>query len=112
MTTTNQSEHRFLGLEVTSLGLGTIGLALFFLPVLGIPISACGLVLGLAGLAASGFGRASRRRSAGGAALSALALAANLAIANVPSAFTESRPVLPVSRLPGDRPYVPPPARP
>ena len=39
-----------LGLGLASVALGAIGLMLFVLPILAIPISTCGLVLGLIGL--------------------------------------------------------------
>lgn len=81
-----ETENRTLGLGMTSLVLGTIGLLLFFLPILGIPISAFGLLFGLIGLGATLFGGGAMLRwSVAGMGLSFLALAINIAIAYTPA---------------------------
>jgi hypothetical protein len=97
---------------MSSLVLGFIGLIVAFLPVLGIPISACGLALGILGLIAAALSRgASLRWSLAGFGVCALSMLVNSALAWVP-----------VNDLPGkghlkqwpavpDRPYVAPPAR-
>jgi len=70
---------------LTSAVIGTIGLLLFFLPILGIPIAGCGLLLGIAGAAAAAFGRsASLRWSIVGTVVSGFALAAGLAMFYAP----------------------------
>lgn len=99
-------------LGMSSLVLGVVALVLAVLPVLGIPVSACGLALGLAGLVAALFvGRTSLRWSLGGLAVCSLALATNLAIAYAPGNDQPGRGV--PRSWPGvpDRPFVSPPAR-
>ncbi len=64
------------GLGMSSLVLGTVGLMLFFLPILGIPISVLGLACGLVGFGIALFRpRVSLRWGLGGIGMSALALA-------------------------------------
>jgi hypothetical protein len=98
---------------MTSLVLGIIGLMLFFLPVLGIPISAIGLALGLIGLlrAFAHIG-SSLRWSISGTGLCALALLVNFAINYAPWGYIPSRQVPPSWNPPHGRSYVPPPAEP
>jgi ABC-type Fe3+-siderophore transport system permease subunit len=103
-------------LGMSSLVLGTIGLMLFFLPVLGIPISAFGLLFGLLGLVAAlfwskGGGGARLRWTLAGIAVSFLGLAVNIAIAYAPAGYLPGRDVPQLWQSPPDRPYVPPPAR-
>ncbi len=102
-----------VGLGITSLVLGTIGWMLFFMPILGIPLSAAGLVFGIIGLvAAFSGGWVIFRWSLAGVAVSALALAVNVAIARAPEGyFPSGRVPLDTQPVP-ERPYIPPPARP
>jgi hypothetical protein len=102
-----------LGLGLSSVLLGAVGLLLFFMPVLAIPLAAVGLLFGLGGLLADLLGvRAGLRWSLGGSVLSALALAVGIAVSEAPEGY------LPARRMPLDtqavpaRPYIPPPARP
>jgi hypothetical protein len=102
-----------VGLGLTAVVLGAVGGLLFFLPVLSIPLGGAGLVFGLSGLVlAVRGGWVSVCWSVVGLAVSGLALAVGLAIAQAPAGY------LPVRRVPLDtqpvpsRPYVPPPARP
>lgn len=96
-----------------SMVLGPIGLLLFFMPILGLPISAFGLAFG-------GFGIAARLSTGGlrlrwsllGSALSALALSVNLAIIYAPGGYMAAPAVPPPWQPVPDRPYIPPPARP
>ncbi len=75
-------------LGMLSLVLGTIGLLLFFLPILGAPISAFGLLFGLIGLGfAVAPGGVRLRWSLLGCALSAGALALNAAVAYAPGVY-------------------------
>jgi hypothetical protein len=102
-----------LGLGLTSVVLGVVGLILFFLPILSIPLGGVGLVFGVAGfvLALMG-GWSSLRWSVTGIVLSGLALAISLAIAQAPAGYLPSR-AIPLDTQPvPDRPYVSPPARP
>ena len=113
MRTLLSSHSPLPGLGMTSLVLGTIALILVFLPVLGVPLSAFGLLFGLLGFGVALFSSASSLRwSLAGIAMSALALAANLAIANAPAGYLpEPNVPKPWQPVP-DRPHVPPPARP
>jgi hypothetical protein len=96
-----------------ALVLGTVALLLFFLPILGIPISACGLFFGLAGIVVALFGTAgSLRWALAGSAVCFLALAINLAIVYAPGGYLPPRKVPPPWQPIPDRPYVPPPAHP
>jgi hypothetical protein len=96
-----------------SMVLGAIGLLLFFLPILGLPISAFGMVFGGIGIAARLFTGGLRLRwSFLGCAISALALAINLAIIYAPGEYMAAPEVPPPWQPVPDRPYVPAPARP
>jgi hypothetical protein len=98
---------------MTSLVLGTIALLLFFLPILGIPISAFGLFFGILSCVAAPFVSGARLRwSLAGVVISSLALAINLAIAYAPAAHLPFHDVPKTWQPAPDRPYVPPPARP
>jgi hypothetical protein len=100
-----------VALGMTSLVLGVIGQLLFFLPILGLPISACGLLLGILATLAALAGRGPTLRwSLGGVAVSALALAINLAILYAPAGYLPDRKVPKLwNPVPGI-PYVAPPA--
>jgi hypothetical protein len=98
-------------LGMTSLVLGVIALLLCFLPILGIPLSAFGLLFGLLGFLVALFARGtSLRWSLGGLAASTLALLVNLAIAYAPQGYLPGRNVPKPWQPVPDRPYVPPPA--
>jgi len=106
-----EQTDRELPLGLASLILAMIGLVLFFLPILGIPISAIALIAGGAGWMVSMIWKiGSLRWAVGGMALSALALSLNLAIAYAPATDIPSRGFVPVLAVP-DRPYIPPPSR-
>ncbi len=93
--------------------LGFIGLLLFFLPILGIPISAFGLLCGLVGsVIARAPGGVRLRWSLLGCAVAGLALAINVAITYAPAGYTPAPGVTPPWQGVPDRPYVPPPAPP
>ena len=102
-----------LALGATSVILGSVGLLLFFLPILGIPLGGVGLLLGLAGvLLAIVGGPSSLRWSAAGTAVSALALGLDWAIALAPLGYLSNETVPPNTTPPApNRPYVSPPAR-
>jgi hypothetical protein len=100
------------GLGMASLVLGTVALMLFFLPVLGIPISVLGLLFGLVGSGVALFRpRVSLRWGLGGIGMSALALLLNIGIVYAPAGYipTGGQQPPPWQAVP-DRPYVPPPA--
>ena len=102
-----------VALGMTSFVLGVIGLMLFFMPVLGIPISVLGLCFGIVGLLEVFVAiQSSLRWSLYGTGFCALALAVNIAIAYAPSGYMPGRaPPAPWEPPPG-RPYVPPVANP
>jgi hypothetical protein len=113
MLTTLEKREPHHGLGLASLVLGAVGLLLFFLPVLGIPLASCGLLIGLIALLAALFGdRSNLRWSLPAVALCLLAVVADLSIGLAPAgpipyqAEPRSQQSLPV------RPYVPPPADP
>jgi hypothetical protein len=102
-----------LGLGMTSLVLGTVGLLLAFLPVLGLPISVFGLFFGIIGLIAAIFVTgATLRWSAAGILLSSVALAANVALTYAPSGYLPAREVPKSWQSPPGRVYISPPAKP
>jgi hypothetical protein len=96
-----------------SLVLGTTALIFFFMPILGIPTSALGLLFGVVGVCASLATRGVRLRwSMLGCAMCTLALSINLLVNYAPGRH------LPPPRIPRmwqsvpDRPAIPPPAKP
>jgi len=100
-----------LGLGLASTVLGAVGLLLFVLPILAIPISVCGLMAGAIG-AAWAVARRSLdwRLSLAGAVLCGLAMTIGLAIAYAPGGYF-GRPAEPSTISPAlPRPYIPPPA--
>jgi hypothetical protein len=99
-----------LGFGMSSLVVGLIGLMLFFLPVLGIPVSALGLCLGVIGFVGGLFrGGPSLRWGLGGIGVCGMALVVNLVMYHAPSGYGDSYPVPPLWQAPRDRPYVSPP---
>ena len=102
-----------IGLGILSLVLGSIGGLLFFLPILGAPISALGVLFALAGIVAALFiPTVSLRLSLLGGAVSSAALLINLATAFVPADSLVTPTVPTPWQLPYNRPYVSPPAQP
>jgi len=99
------------GLGLASVVLGAVGLMLFVLPILSIPISGGGLIAGAAGVIAAAAGKAmDLRLSIAGMAICGAALAIAWAIDLAPGGYfrfpAEPPPSLPQRR----RIYVPPPA--
>jgi hypothetical protein len=99
---------------VSSVILGAIGLMLFLLPIVGIPVSVSAIVVGAIGIvvAKSGSGQVSLRLSVAGVVLSICGLAIIAAIARAPSGYFAPRAVFPTWQPETSRPYVPPPAAP
>lgn len=99
-----------LAFGVVSFVLGMIGFLLFFLPILGAPVSMIGLVAGIAGcIVAGATSRGSLRWSVAGLVLSCLALSINVAVAYAPRGYSPP-PTGPANESVPDRPHVPPPA--
>jgi len=104
---TQRNPSNALGL--LSMVLGTISLLLFFLPILGLPISAFSLLFGIMGLLVTfGQGGLPLRRSLQGCALSTLALTFNLSITYAPSGYLTDPIVQPPWQPVPNRPYVSP----
>jgi hypothetical protein len=101
-----------LGLGLASVVLGAIGLMLFVLPILAIPISVCGLVAGVCGIGLARFWKTIDGRLAlAGVVVCALGISVELAIAYAPSGDW-GRPADPSTSSPAmPRGYVAPPAR-
>jgi hypothetical protein len=99
-----------LGLGMTSLVLGTIGLLITIFPILSIPLTAFGLLCGVIGffLAMARGGR-ELRWSLAGIGMCTMVLALDIAIALAPSRYLPGRNVPELWRQDKDRPYVPPP---
>ncbi len=109
MATAPKLEPPRLAFGLTSFVLGMIGFLLFFLPILGAPVSVVGLFAGLAGcLVAGATTRGSMRWSIGGVVLCLLALAINVAVAYAPR-YSPPPTGPPTVSVP-DTPYVAPPA--
>ncbi len=100
-----------LGLGLASVVLGTIGLMLFVLPILAIPISGCGMIAGIVAAAiATMTNSIDLRLSLLGIVLSCVALSVDTAIAYAPGGYFV-RPAEPASSSPAlPRPFIPPPA--
>ncbi len=101
-----------LGAAVASVVLGAVGVLLFFLPILSIPLSGIGVVFGLVGIVWTLRGDArSLRWAIAGLVVSAAALGAGITIAKAAAGRLQT----PTGSLDVDRmhaqPYVPPPAR-
>jgi hypothetical protein len=102
-------------LGMSSMVLGVIALILAFLPILGIPLSACGVILGIIGIfAAFTVPGTYLRWAVAGLLTSLLSLAVNLAIWWAPGVRGEvPSPRTPTPWQPGPgRPANPPPAHP
>jgi hypothetical protein len=100
-----------LSLGLASTVLGAVGLLLFVLPILAIPISVCGIVAGGCGTVVAIVRRSNDARLAiPGAALCLVALSIDIAIAYAPGGY-HVRPAQPSTSSPHlPKPYVPPPA--
>jgi hypothetical protein len=113
----SSSQHRakLAGVDFgfSSVVLGAIGMAMFILPVLALPISGAGLVVGLIGIVVALVGGDVRLRACvAGVLLSACAAGVVWAIAAAPTGYFPPRAASNVFDLPEGRPYVPPPAPP
>jgi hypothetical protein len=100
-----------LALGLMSIILGSVGSMLFFLPILGAPLAAIGLTIGVAGFAKGIRGDVvGVRWSLGGVVVCVMALTINVAVDYAPEGYIESRQPPPMWQMSPDRPYVPPPA--
>jgi hypothetical protein len=98
-------------LGMASLVLGVIAMLLAPLPVLGIPLSGCGILFGVIGfIAAFTVPGTYLRWAVGGLAASCLALAMNLALAYAPEGYVPDHNPPPSWQPAPDPPTTPPPA--
>jgi len=98
---------------MTSMVLGTTALVLFFMPILGLPLSVLGMLIGLAGVGVNlAGGCINLRWAAMGVIVCGLALGINVALAFAPTGYSQSWPAPPLWQSVPDRPWVPPPAQP
>jgi hypothetical protein len=107
--TYSEDNSRALDLGLTSVVLGTVALLVFFMPILGLPLSAVGLALGLVGaLAALRRPAAALRWPLAGVVICLTALALNAAIDYWPEyeVTSQSESVSPTARI-----TAPPPAK-
>jgi hypothetical protein len=102
-----------LGMGLAAVVFGTVGMLLFFLPVLSIPLGGIGVVFGLVGIGlALRRSWTSLRWAIVGLVVSGSALTVGIAIAEAPAGYLRSR-AIPLNTQPvPERAYVPPPARP
>ncbi len=107
-----QAEAPPIGLGLLSLVLGTIGLVLFFLPILAIPLGACGLVAAIVGIIAGARRTDELRWSWAGLVIALAALGAGLVLYNAPLGEEPRDPAPRLWQVPASRPYIPPPGRP
>jgi len=114
MATIAHSPEQSVGMGLMSVVLGSVGLLLFFLPVLCIPLAAAGLAFGVVGFLMAIFGGwSSLRWSVAGIVVCGISLGIGIVIAITPLYYSQN-PEAPAVRqmVPDYRPYVPPPARP
>jgi hypothetical protein len=112
MSTSTYYRSPLIGLGMTSVVLGVIGLLLAFLPVLGVPISGFGFVFGLFGVIFTlATGQTSLRWPLAGLAICLLALTVNLALGAGPGYELPGHPIPKMWQQSPDTPYVSPPAR-
>jgi len=95
------------GMGLTSLILGSVGLLLFFMPVLGIPLGVAGLAFGATGLVLATLGWSSLRWAVAGIVISVIALGIGVAIVSAPSGSLPNLKRPPVEHNIPNRPHVP-----
>lgn len=107
------TQTSFNPLGMLSMVLGVIGMLLFFMPILGVPLSAIALLFGLIGLVMTLLpGGRGLRHSLQGCAIATLALAINLSLAYGPEGYLPPPSVPPPWQSVPNRPFIPPPSNP
>jgi len=100
-----------MGLGLAAVVLGTIGLLLAPLPILGIPLCGAAGMLGMADVVRAMYGRnASLRLAVGGTFLALVATGFNVALYTAPSIYRERPDVEPNLHSVPARPHASPPA--
>jgi hypothetical protein len=106
-----RSQRPPIGLGMLSVVLGTTGGILVILPIVGLPLSALGVLMGLVGVVVALAGGRTRLRSCVlGTSLCVLSLVVNLAVWYAPEPHAPNQKAM--WREGQDRPWVPPPASP
>lgn len=101
-----------IGLGLCSVVMGAIGLVLFIVPIIGLPISGAGIIAGMAGIgAALCKQRVSLRLSVAGLLLSISSFGTIWTINLAAGGYFAPHSVFPIIETPR-RPYIPPPAPP
>jgi hypothetical protein len=96
---------------IASTCLGSIGLMLFFLPILSIPIAICGFLAGVGGVIRGQYGGTlGLRWSLIGCVFCVSVVAIGFIVAYAPIGEIPSRAVPPQSWAPSGRPFISPPA--
>ena len=112
MASTTKKPAATYPLAVASFVLGAVGLLLFFMPVLGIPLGSVGLLLGLIAFSVAIFGGPSSLRwSVLGTLLCVFALGIDVLVGNSPQVEEPPRKESQVREPPLPR-WIPPPADP
>ena len=112
MDTEFSAQHLGPNLGMSSLVIGLIGLALFFLPILGFPLGLIGLVCGVVGLGVALFVKgASPRWCLEGIVVCLMAMAVNFFVSTAPASHLPSRNVPHQWQPVTDKPFVAPPAK-
>jgi hypothetical protein len=113
MATYSQSSNPPLGMGLAAVILGSVGVLLFLLPILGTPLGIVGLAFGVLGfLMAIRGGQAGLRWPVAGIVVSGLALGIGVVIALAPTGYLPKPTPHAVQKHVPYRSYVPPPARP
>jgi hypothetical protein len=113
MAATSPSSDSIVGMGLTAVILGAVAAALFFLPVLSIPLAVVGVAFGFVGFLMAGVGRRSSLRwSVVGVLVSGVALAMAVAIARAPQGYLGNPTTPTVGQSGPQQSYVPPPAPP
>jgi hypothetical protein len=110
MTTVPKAQMPPMGLGMTALVMGTVGLLLCIFPVLGIPISSLGLLLGILAVGeAFRRGGVPLRWALAGVGACVVALFLNFALAYAPADYWHAREGPRMWQTPRDVPFVAPP---
>jgi hypothetical protein len=111
----SRSQHEFapsIEFGIASACLGSIGLMLFFLPILSIPIAFCGFLAGIGGVVRGLYGGTlGLRWSLIGCVLCVSVVAIGFIVAYAPIGELPNRGVPSQSWAPSGRPFISPPAK-
>jgi hypothetical protein len=113
MTNLPSDREPRLAIGLLAFVLGIVGLLVSFMPIVGIPISSCGLLVGVIGLiAALVLGERNLRWTVVGSAISALALIINLSLNFAPERLVPTPKTRTALQAAPESRFAPPPALP